>query len=72
MVKKSLMEYISYLGVGDLLHNRLPSEYLKTKDRERAVFTALRQNLKKANYHNFDTLLHAFRHYDKVTGFLLA
>ncbi|XP_034257740.1 EF-hand domain-containing family member B isoform X2 [Pantherophis guttatus] len=52
-------------GVGDLLHNRLPSEYLKTKDRERAVFTALRQNLKKANYHNFDTLLHAFRHYDK-------
>ncbi|XP_013907187.1 PREDICTED: EF-hand domain-containing family member B [Thamnophis sirtalis] len=52
-------------GVGDLLHNRLPSEYLKSKDRERAVFTALRQNLKKANYHNFDTLLHAFRHYDK-------
>ncbi|XP_070583354.1 EF-hand domain-containing family member B [Erythrolamprus reginae] len=52
-------------GVGDLLHNRLPSEYLKNKDRERAVFTALRQNLKKANYHNFDTLLHAFRHYDK-------
>ncbi|XP_039204793.1 EF-hand domain-containing family member B isoform X1 [Crotalus tigris] len=52
-------------GVGDLLHNRLPSEYLKTKDRERAVFAAIRQNLKKANYHNFDTLLHAFRHYDK-------
>ncbi|XP_025020964.1 EF-hand domain-containing family member B [Python bivittatus] len=52
-------------GVGDLLHNRLPSEYLKGKDRERAVFTAIRQNLKKANYHNFDTLLHAFRHYDK-------
>ncbi|KAG8139171.1 hypothetical protein E2320_001949 [Naja naja] len=52
-------------SVGDLLHNRLPSEYLKGKDRERAVFTAIRQNLKKANYHNFDTLLHAFRHYDK-------
>ncbi|XP_026564001.1 EF-hand domain-containing family member B [Pseudonaja textilis] len=52
-------------GVGDLLHNRLPSEYLKGKDRERAVFTAIRQNLKKANYHNFDTLLQAFRHYDK-------
>ncbi|XP_063159943.1 EF-hand domain-containing family member B [Candoia aspera] len=52
-------------GVGDLLHYRLPSEYLKGKDRERAVFTAIRQNLKKANYHNFDTLLHAFHHYDK-------
>ncbi|XP_020663010.3 EF-hand domain-containing family member B isoform X1 [Pogona vitticeps] len=52
-------------GVGDLLHYRLPSEFLRGKDRERAVFTAIRQNLKKANYHNFDTLLQAFRHYDK-------
>ncbi|XP_060104748.1 EF-hand domain-containing family member B isoform X1 [Heteronotia binoei] len=52
-------------GVGDLLHYRLPSEYLRGKDRERAVFTAIRQNLKKANYHNFETLLEAFRHYDK-------
>ncbi|XP_044305301.1 EF-hand domain-containing family member B isoform X1 [Varanus komodoensis] len=52
-------------GVGDLLHYRLPSEYLRGKDRERAVFTAVRQDLKKANYHNFETLLQAFRHYDK-------
>ncbi|XP_042331445.1 EF-hand domain-containing family member B isoform X2 [Sceloporus undulatus] len=52
-------------GVGDLLHCRLPSEYLRGKDRERAVFTAVRQHLKKVNYHNFDTLLQAFRHYDK-------
>uniref|UniRef100_A0A8C8RSP0 EF-hand domain family member B n=1 Tax=Pelusios castaneus TaxID=367368 RepID=A0A8C8RSP0_9SAUR len=52
-------------GVGDLLHNRVPSEFLRGKDRERAVFTAIRQNLKKANYHNFSTLLEAFRHYDK-------
>uniref|UniRef100_A0A8D0G8J2 EF-hand domain family member B n=1 Tax=Sphenodon punctatus TaxID=8508 RepID=A0A8D0G8J2_SPHPU len=52
-------------GVGDLLHYRLPSEFLRGKDRERAVFTAIRQNLKKANYHNFGTLLDAFRHYDK-------
>ncbi|XP_050794385.1 EF-hand domain-containing family member B isoform X1 [Gopherus flavomarginatus] len=52
-------------GVGDLLHNRVPSEFLRGKDRERAVFTAIRQNLKKANYHNFGTLLEAFRHYDK-------
>uniref|UniRef100_A0A8D0C6I3 EF-hand domain family member B n=1 Tax=Salvator merianae TaxID=96440 RepID=A0A8D0C6I3_SALMN len=53
-------------GVGDLLHYRLPSEFLRGKDRERAVFTAIRQHLKKANYHNFETLLEAFRHYDKV------
>ncbi|XP_053120115.1 EF-hand domain-containing family member B isoform X2 [Hemicordylus capensis] len=52
-------------GVGDLLHQRLPSECLRGKDRERAVFTAVRQALKKANYHNFETLLQAFRHYDK-------
>lgn len=52
-------------GVGDLLHYRLPSEYLRGKDRERAVFTAIRQELKKANYQNFDTLIKAFRHYDK-------
>ncbi|XP_025933931.1 EF-hand domain-containing family member B [Apteryx rowi] len=52
-------------GVGDLLHCRVPSEFLRGKDRERAVLTAVRQNLKKASYHNFDTLLEAFRHYNK-------
>ncbi|XP_062423603.1 EF-hand domain-containing family member B [Rhea pennata] len=52
-------------GVGDLLHCRVPSEFLRGKDRGRAILTAVRQNLKKANYHNFDTLLEAFRHYDK-------
>ncbi|NWX98813.1 EFHB protein, partial [Nothoprocta ornata] len=52
-------------GVGDLLHCRIPSEFLRGKDRERAVLAAVRQSLKKANYHNFDTLLEAFRYYDK-------
>ncbi|NWJ10505.1 EFHB protein, partial [Crypturellus undulatus] len=52
-------------GAGDLLHCRIPSEFLRGKDRERAVLTAVRQSLKKANYHNFDTLLEAFRYYDK-------
>ncbi|POI32545.1 hypothetical protein CIB84_003703 [Bambusicola thoracicus] len=52
-------------GVGDLLHCRVPSEYLRGKDRERAVLAAVRQSLKKANYENFDLLLEAFRHYDK-------
>ncbi|NXA40103.1 EFHB protein, partial [Eudromia elegans] len=52
-------------GAGDLLHCRIPSEFLRGKDRERAVLAAVRQSLKKANYHNFDTLLEAFRYYDK-------
>uniref|UniRef100_A0A669P879 EF-hand domain family member B n=1 Tax=Phasianus colchicus TaxID=9054 RepID=A0A669P879_PHACC len=52
-------------GVGDLLHCRVPSEFLRGKDRERAVLAAVRQCLKKANYENFDMLLEAFRHYDK-------
>ncbi|XP_021244584.1 EF-hand domain-containing family member B [Numida meleagris] len=52
-------------GVGDLLHCRAPSEFLRGKDRERAVLAAVRQSLKKVNYENFDMLLEAFRHYDK-------
>ncbi|XP_074006884.1 EF-hand domain-containing family member B [Numenius arquata] len=52
-------------GVGDLLHCRVPCEFLRGKDRERAVLAAVRQSLKKANYENFDILLEAFRHYDK-------
>ncbi|XP_068944347.1 EF-hand domain-containing family member B [Petaurus breviceps papuanus] len=52
-------------GAGDLIYNRLPGQYLRGKDRERAVFAAVRQHLKKVNYRNFDTLLAAFRHFDK-------
>ncbi|XP_008582074.1 PREDICTED: EF-hand domain-containing family member B [Galeopterus variegatus] len=52
-------------GVGDLIHNRLPGEYLRGKDRQRALIAAVRHHLKKVNYQNFDTLLAAFRHYDK-------
>ncbi|XP_055426004.1 EF-hand domain-containing family member B [Bubalus kerabau] len=52
-------------GVGDLIHRRLPGEYLRGKDRQRALVAAARHHLKKVNYQNFDTLLAAFRHYDK-------
>ncbi|XP_012660236.1 EF-hand domain-containing family member B [Otolemur garnettii] len=52
-------------GVGDLIHNRLPGEYLRGKDRERALIAAVRHHLKKVNYQNFDSLLAAFKHYDK-------
>ncbi|KAM4855369.1 EF-hand domain-containing family member B [Urocitellus parryii] len=52
-------------GVGDLIHNRSPGEYLRGKDRVRALIAAVRHRLKKFNYQNFDSLLEAFRHYDK-------
>ncbi|XP_003415838.2 EF-hand domain-containing family member B [Loxodonta africana] len=52
-------------GVGDLIHNRLPGEYLRGKDRQRAMLAAVRHHLKTVNCQKFDTLLAAFRHYDK-------
>ncbi|KAM6276199.1 LOW QUALITY PROTEIN: EF-hand domain-containing family member B [Spheniscus humboldti] len=54
-----------YDKVGDLLHCRVPCEFLHGKDRERAVLSAVWQSLQKANYENFDMLLEAFGHYDK-------
>ncbi|NWS34068.1 EFHB protein, partial [Polioptila caerulea] len=51
--------------VHDLLHLRVPCEFLRGKDRERVILIAVRQSLKKANYENFDVLLEALRHFDK-------
>ena len=53
-------------GAGDLMHGRVPGSYLRGKDRERGLLAAVRQQLKKANYHNFNDLQAAFNHYDKV------
>lgn len=61
-------EVFIFIWVGDLLRCRVPCEFLRGKDRERAVLTAVRQSLKKANYENFDVLVEAFRHYDKVSA----
>ncbi|EDL82848.1 EF hand domain family, member B (predicted), isoform CRA_b [Rattus norvegicus] len=52
-------------GAGDLIHYRGPDEYLRGKDRQRALVAAARHHLKKFNHQHFDTLLMAFRHYDK-------
>ncbi|CAK8674005.1 unnamed protein product [Clavelina lepadiformis] len=52
-------------GAGDLLHGRSPDSYMRGRDRERGVMHAIRQHLKKANYHNFNDLSQAFAHYDK-------
>ncbi|XP_075835067.1 EF-hand domain-containing family member B [Microtus pennsylvanicus] len=52
-------------GAGDLIHYRHPGEYLRGKDRQQAMIAAARHHLKKFNYQHFNTLLSAFRHYDK-------
>ncbi|XP_018424752.1 PREDICTED: EF-hand domain-containing family member B [Nanorana parkeri] len=52
-------------GVGDIIHNREPKDFLRSKDKHRAILAAVQQHLKKANYHHFGSLLEAFRHYDK-------
>ncbi|KAK3754621.1 hypothetical protein QZH41_020542 [Actinostola sp. cb2023] len=52
-------------GAGDLIHMRMSSDYLRGKERERGIIAAIRQHLKKANYHNFNDLQAAFAHYDK-------
>lgn len=53
-------------GAGDLIHMRVPGNYLRGRDRERGVLAAVRHHLKKANYHNFHDLKAAFGYYDKV------
>ena len=53
-------------GAGDLIHNRAAGRFLRGKDKERGVLAAIRQHLKKANYHNFHDLNAAFKFYDKV------
>ncbi|XP_064646873.1 EF-hand domain-containing family member B-like [Lineus longissimus] len=52
-------------GAGDLLHMRSPGMYLRGRDRQRGILAAIRQHLKKSNYHNFQDLVTAFRHFDK-------
>ncbi|KAM9436225.1 EF-hand domain-containing family member B [Clarias gariepinus] len=52
-------------GAADILHATPPSEQRKGQDRCQAKVNVIRQHLKKANFHNFPSLLQAFRHYDK-------
>ncbi|NXQ57402.1 EFHB protein, partial [Anthoscopus minutus] len=60
-----LMTPADEYDVHDLLHVRVPCEFLCGKDRKRVLLIAVRQCLKKANYENFDVLLEALRHFDK-------
>jgi len=58
-------------GAGDLIHMRKHGSFLRGKDRERGFLAAIRQHLKKANYHNFTDMKAAFTFYDKVLKIFL-
>ncbi|XP_014662076.1 PREDICTED: EF-hand domain-containing family member B-like [Priapulus caudatus] len=45
---------------GDLIHARAAPACQRNTDKQRGMLAAIRQQLKKANYHNFPTLAHAF------------
>lgn len=66
---------ISIMGgnytAADLLHMRPESQFLQGKDRKRGLLSIVRQQLKKANYHNFKDLESAFQFYDSQNkGFI--
>lgn len=52
-------------SAGDLLHHREANTYLRAMDRRRGAVAAIRDHLKKANYHNFQDIREAFKTYDK-------
>ncbi|XP_029361019.1 EF-hand domain-containing family member B [Echeneis naucrates] len=56
-----LVEY----GVGEIIHSVEPGQYMRGHNRQRSLVNAVQHQLKKVNFHNFPSLLQAFRHYDK-------
>jgi len=52
-------------GAADVIRQRNKKNWLLGQDRKRGLLAVVRQHLKKANYHNFDTLKEAFKYYDK-------
>ncbi|KAJ8354475.1 hypothetical protein SKAU_G00220420 [Synaphobranchus kaupii] len=52
-------------GVGDLMDSSSPEQFLKGTEKQRVLVNAVQEHLKKANFQNFNSLLQAFRHYDK-------
>uniref|UniRef100_A0A8C9YGP1 EF-hand domain family, member B n=1 Tax=Sander lucioperca TaxID=283035 RepID=A0A8C9YGP1_SANLU len=53
-------------GVGAIIHSTEPGQYVRGRDRQRSLVNAVRHHLKKVNFHNFPSLLQAFRHYDQA------
>ncbi|KAG8009806.1 EF-hand domain-containing family member B [Nibea albiflora] len=52
-------------GVGEVIHSTEPGQFVRGRDRQRSLVNAVQHHLKKVNFHNFPSLLQAFRHYDK-------
>lgn len=53
-------------GAGEIIHLTEPGQYVRGKEQQRSLVNSVRHHLKKVNFHNFSSLLQAFRHYDKV------
>ena len=52
--------------MGELIHMRPDGRLLRGRSVDRSAIAVIRNHLKKANFHSFDNLLHAFKFYDKV------
>uniref|UniRef100_A0A665UGM4 EF-hand domain-containing protein n=1 Tax=Echeneis naucrates TaxID=173247 RepID=A0A665UGM4_ECHNA len=57
--------FASCTGVGEIIHSVEPGQYMRGHNRQRSLVNAVQHQLKKVNFHNFPSLLQAFRHYDK-------
>uniref|UniRef100_A0A3Q3JB97 EF-hand domain-containing protein n=1 Tax=Monopterus albus TaxID=43700 RepID=A0A3Q3JB97_MONAL len=52
-------------GAGHIIHSMEPGQHVRDRERQRSLVSAVQHHLKKVNFHNFPSLLQAFRHYDK-------
>ncbi|XP_074538949.1 EF-hand domain-containing family member B isoform X2 [Halichoeres trimaculatus] len=58
---------VDEFGVGETIHSTERGQFTRSRKRERqnSLVNAVRHQLKRVNFQNFDSLLKAFRHYDK-------
>ncbi|XP_047217778.1 EF-hand domain-containing family member B [Girardinichthys multiradiatus] len=54
-----------HYGAGEIIHFTEPGKFARGPDWQRSLVSAMKNLLKKVNFHNFPSLLKAFRHYDK-------
>ncbi|MED6248830.1 hypothetical protein ATANTOWER_005760 [Ataeniobius toweri] len=54
-----------HYGAGEIIHFTEPGKFARGPDWQRSLVSAVKNLLKKVNFHNFPSLLKAFRHYDK-------
>uniref|UniRef100_A0A672F603 EF-hand domain-containing protein n=1 Tax=Salarias fasciatus TaxID=181472 RepID=A0A672F603_SALFA len=52
-------------GVGEIIHSTEAGQYARGRERQRSLLSAVQHHLKNTNFNKFDSLLKAFRHYDK-------